>query len=270
MGPGALARGPGTTLQQLKLCFPGALHPAVPVPLRQRMVAFLAALHRGTNTERSFGAAGGPWDFNLRDLLRWCQLAEATPPPGLAATPDGAAQVRLSRHATAALNQTGSLPRCSLSPSVYGISWLQPFLHHRGCLHYRRHLVQRGKEFASPHARPSHPQAIETAAEHYVHILVVQRLRTTADRAAATAAFEQTWGRPLAPLVRCVPVPASCKRLSSARQTMLTALLPLACSFGKHLPKACWPSYAAGPPVGGGQPAHGAHRAGAAAADRGA
>ena len=29
---------------------------------------------------RCFAGAGGPWEFNLRDLLRWCQLAESAVP----------------------------------------------------------------------------------------------------------------------------------------------------------------------------------------------
>ncbi|KAK9809153.1 hypothetical protein WJX72_010301 [[Myrmecia] bisecta] len=63
----------------------GALHPRMPLPLIQRMVAFLGALHRGGNIERRFGGAGGPWEFNLRDLLRWCDLAEgAVPAPATA------------------------------------------------------------------------------------------------------------------------------------------------------------------------------------------
>lgn len=65
----------------------------MPEALRRRMVAFLADLHHAANVARSFGAAGGPWEFNLRDLLRWCQLAEGAVPAGLAATPGGAAQV---------------------------------------------------------------------------------------------------------------------------------------------------------------------------------
>ena len=44
------------------------------------MVSFLKALHDGANIQRSFASAGGPWEFNLRDLLRWCQLAEGTLP----------------------------------------------------------------------------------------------------------------------------------------------------------------------------------------------
>lgn len=39
-----------------------------------RMVALLDDLHASVNLERSFGASGSPWEFNLRDLLRWCQL----------------------------------------------------------------------------------------------------------------------------------------------------------------------------------------------------
>lgn len=51
------------------------LHPALPAPLLHKMVATCAALHAGANVERAFGSAGGPWEFNLRDLLRWAELA---------------------------------------------------------------------------------------------------------------------------------------------------------------------------------------------------
>lgn len=58
------------------------------------MVAFLANLHHSANVKRTLGAAGGPWEFNLRDLLRWCQLAVGGVPPHLALTDAMAAQVR--------------------------------------------------------------------------------------------------------------------------------------------------------------------------------
>jgi midasin len=38
------------------------------------MVRFLQALHTAANVERTFGSVGGPWEFNLRDLMRWCYL----------------------------------------------------------------------------------------------------------------------------------------------------------------------------------------------------
>lgn len=41
------------------------------------MVAFNEALAEAVVRSRSFGRFGAPWEFNLRDLLRWCQLAEA-------------------------------------------------------------------------------------------------------------------------------------------------------------------------------------------------
>lgn len=44
------------------------------------MVSLLNALHKGANVQRNFGAAGGPWEFNLRDLLRWCDLVEGALP----------------------------------------------------------------------------------------------------------------------------------------------------------------------------------------------
>lgn len=58
----------------------GSLHPRIPADCLAHMVSFLKALHEGANTQRSFASAGGPWEFNLRDLLRWCDLAEAAVP----------------------------------------------------------------------------------------------------------------------------------------------------------------------------------------------
>ncbi len=58
------------------------------------MVAFLGDLHRAANVRRTLGAAGGPWEFNLRDLLRWCQLAEGAVPSGAALAAEAASQVR--------------------------------------------------------------------------------------------------------------------------------------------------------------------------------
>ena len=41
------------------------------------MVTFVTALHNRINVQHAFGALGGPWEFNLRDLLRWCELVQA-------------------------------------------------------------------------------------------------------------------------------------------------------------------------------------------------
>lgn len=42
--------------------------------LIKRAVAFVADLDKQVVIERSFGARGSPWEFNLRDILRWLAL----------------------------------------------------------------------------------------------------------------------------------------------------------------------------------------------------
>lgn len=32
--------------------------------------------------DRKWGQRGGPWEFNLRDLFRWCQLMQTDQSPG--------------------------------------------------------------------------------------------------------------------------------------------------------------------------------------------
>ncbi|GIL43446.1 hypothetical protein Vafri_917, partial [Volvox africanus] len=68
------------------------LHPRVPPPLVRRMVDLLDAMQAAASGSardggaaavsvagvRDFATAGGPWEFNLRDLLRWCELVEGS------------------------------------------------------------------------------------------------------------------------------------------------------------------------------------------------
>jgi midasin len=62
-------------LQRSDLLFiAGVLYPTMPSELLQHMVEFLHVLHTDARETRVFGAVGGPWEFNLRDLLRWCEL----------------------------------------------------------------------------------------------------------------------------------------------------------------------------------------------------
>ena len=59
-----------------------ALFGALGRPLLRAMIAFVRELQRHVGSLRAFGARGGPWDFNLRDVFRWCELllAEQAPP----------------------------------------------------------------------------------------------------------------------------------------------------------------------------------------------
>lgn len=77
--PAAIHKPPCSS-DRLSFCFlAGALHPTMQPGLLQRMVAFVQALHQAVNVKRIFGSSGAPWEFNLRDLLRWCQLIAASP-----------------------------------------------------------------------------------------------------------------------------------------------------------------------------------------------
>ncbi|CAM6097712.1 unnamed protein product [Calypogeia fissa] len=53
-----------------------ALHPSISEPLLQQMVHFNARLYEDTMVSHAFGHLGSPWEFNLRDILRWCELIE--------------------------------------------------------------------------------------------------------------------------------------------------------------------------------------------------
>ena len=50
---------------------------ALPASLLERMIGFCRALQHEVVFLRRFGARGAPWDFNLRDLFRWCELMTA-------------------------------------------------------------------------------------------------------------------------------------------------------------------------------------------------
>jgi midasin len=52
------------------------LHPTISAPLRKRMIEFNARLLHETMTVGRFGRRGAPWDFNLRDVFRWCEAME--------------------------------------------------------------------------------------------------------------------------------------------------------------------------------------------------
>jgi len=52
----------------------GMLHPTIPFDTLNRMVNCLGVLQGDARDSITFGSTGGPWEFNLRDLLRWCEL----------------------------------------------------------------------------------------------------------------------------------------------------------------------------------------------------
>ncbi|NWW44539.1 MDN1 protein, partial [Pedionomus torquatus] len=58
------------------------LFPAIDKSIIAKMVAFNNKIDKEVMTEKKWGQKGGPWEFNLRDLFRWCQLMLVDQSPG--------------------------------------------------------------------------------------------------------------------------------------------------------------------------------------------
>ncbi|XP_019393298.1 PREDICTED: midasin isoform X2 [Crocodylus porosus] len=58
------------------------LFPAIDKNVIAKMVAFNNKIDQEVMVEKKWGQKGGPWEFNLRDLFRWCQLMLVDQSPG--------------------------------------------------------------------------------------------------------------------------------------------------------------------------------------------
>ncbi|XP_069866566.1 midasin isoform X1 [Dipodomys merriami] len=58
------------------------LFPAINKNIVKKMVAFNNHIDHEVTVEKKWGQRGGPWEFNLRDLFRWCQLMLVDQSPG--------------------------------------------------------------------------------------------------------------------------------------------------------------------------------------------
>ncbi|XP_072355863.1 midasin [Scyliorhinus torazame] len=59
-----------------------AMFPAIGKKITSKMVCFNYKINQEVMVERKWGQKGGPWEFNLRDLFRWCQLMLVDQMPG--------------------------------------------------------------------------------------------------------------------------------------------------------------------------------------------
>ncbi|PSR94588.1 hypothetical protein BD289DRAFT_404549 [Coniella lustricola] len=59
---------------------------SVPTDVIQKMIRFVSSLDYETSIRKSFGAHGSPWEFNLRDTLRWLELFASKDPLAASAT----------------------------------------------------------------------------------------------------------------------------------------------------------------------------------------
>ncbi|XP_008565442.1 PREDICTED: midasin [Galeopterus variegatus] len=58
------------------------LFPAIDKNIVKKMVTFNNQIDHEVTVEKKWGQKGGPWEFNLRDLFRWCQLMLVDQSPG--------------------------------------------------------------------------------------------------------------------------------------------------------------------------------------------
>ncbi|XP_011610045.2 midasin isoform X2 [Takifugu rubripes] len=59
-----------------------SMFPSIDKEIISKMVAFNNTLVQEVSVERRWGQKGGPWEFNLRDMFRWCELMQADQSPG--------------------------------------------------------------------------------------------------------------------------------------------------------------------------------------------
>ena len=51
-------------------------HPIIPEELLLKLISFNRRLYEDTMISRIYGQEGSPWEFNLRDVIRSCQIIE--------------------------------------------------------------------------------------------------------------------------------------------------------------------------------------------------
>ncbi|KAF9592012.1 hypothetical protein IFM89_011595 [Coptis chinensis] len=56
-----------------------SLHPSIPKPLLSKLILFNKRLYSDTMISHNYGREGSPWEFNLRDIIRSCQIIEGAP-----------------------------------------------------------------------------------------------------------------------------------------------------------------------------------------------
>lgn len=62
------------------LLIAGHNFPSLPSDTVSRLIQFVTSMDQQLATDKSFGVQGAPWEFNLRDVLRWLQLLSTQDP----------------------------------------------------------------------------------------------------------------------------------------------------------------------------------------------
>ncbi|KAF6262490.1 hypothetical protein COO60DRAFT_1699221 [Scenedesmus sp. NREL 46B-D3] len=175
-----------------------ALHPELPAGLIGKMVDLLSAMQEASSSSSSsgdgsrgaapFAVAGGPWEFNLRDLLRWCELVCMY-----------ASQQQQQQAAGTAFSPPAAPAAAAADAMDVDVS-----------------PQQLAPGSSSSSAAVLSGAQLDAAAEHFVGVLFTQRLRAATDRQRLQALFQQVWGRPLAAASSLAVTPQSSASSSSS------------------------------------------------------
>ena len=67
-------------LGEARYCINNRAQRNIPSDTVHRMIRFISELEDQIIVHRSFGSQGSPWEFNLRDTLRWLNLLNSSDP----------------------------------------------------------------------------------------------------------------------------------------------------------------------------------------------
>ncbi|BGP48616.1 AAA ATPase midasin [Rhodotorula kratochvilovae] len=185
----------------------GALHPDMDAAVLEKMIAFNSTVHRQTMDARAFGVEGSPWEFNLRDVLRWLSLVRSS---------------------------TGLDARQHEAIEYFGLLYLQRFRNARDREHVARLFADAFGEVVNPLERP---WPFVTAEHVQVgHSLLPRGDATIAvERASAALPIRRESLQPLEALVKCLDM-GWLAILTGPRATGKTALVrQVAALAGKRL-----------------------------------
>lgn len=184
-----------------------ALHPDLDADVLRKMIAFNSTVHRQTMDTRAFGVEGSPWEFNLRDVLRWLTLVRSS---------------------------TGLDARRHEAVEYFGLLYLQRFRNGRDRDHVSRLFADAFGEAVDPLARPWP----FVSAQHVQvgHSLLPRDDSSIAvERASAALPIRRESLQPLEALVKCLDM-GWLAILTGPRATGKTALVrQVAALAGKRL-----------------------------------
>ncbi|GAA5896896.1 hypothetical protein JCM8208_007119 [Rhodotorula glutinis] len=184
-----------------------ALYPDMDPAVLRKMIAFNSTVHRQTMDARSFGVEGSPWEFNLRDVLRWLTLVRSS---------------------------TGLDARQHDAVEYFGLLYLQRFRNARDREHVARLFADAFGEHVDPSSRPwpfittEHVQVGHSLLERHDSSIAVER-------ASTALPIRREALQPLEALVKCLDM-GWLAILTGPRATGKTALVrQVAALAGKRL-----------------------------------